>query len=154
MRLLRRAGLILPLAARGHFDRLLSAFAAFRGRHDVVLAALCWSLLLQCVVVAHYYAIGLALGFDVPLYAYAFIVPIATVVMALPISINGIGVREGVFGYLLGFYGVETSASLAFAWVAYALLLATGLLGGIVFAAVRTSSVDQRATSSGSETKL
>jgi uncharacterized protein (TIRG00374 family) len=148
MAMLRRAGLILPRMARGYFEKLLAAFAAFRGRHDVAAAAVCWSLLLQCVVVAHYYLVGLALGLGVPLYAYAFIVPIATVVMALPISINGIGVREGILGYLLGLYGVDPSASLAFAWVIYGLLLGQGLLGGAVFAAMRASRVERRATPS------
>jgi uncharacterized protein (TIRG00374 family) len=131
--LLRRAVLMIPHRLRGPFDKLLAAFSAFRGRHDVALAALGWSLVLQCIVVGHYYAAGLALRLDVPLEAYVFIVPLATVVMALPISINGIGVREGILGYLLGLYGVDPSASLVFAWVLYVMLLAHGVLGGAVF---------------------
>ena len=132
--LLRRGVLLLPRGARGPFEKLLGAFAAFRGRHDVAFAALGWSLVLQCVVVGHYYLAGLALGIDVPLGAYVLVVPLATVVMALPISINGIGVREGILGYLLGLYGVDPSTSLVFAWVLYAMLLGQGLLGGVVFA--------------------
>ena len=97
---------------------------------DVAFAALAWSLVLQCVVVGHYYIAGLALGIDVSLGAYALIVPLATVVMALPISINGIGVREGILGLLLGLYGVDPSTSLGFAWILYAMLLGQGLLGG------------------------
>jgi hypothetical protein len=134
---MRRGLLMLPHRVAGLLDKLFTAFAAFRGRYDVVVAALCWSLVLQCVVVLHYYLVGMALDLDVPLSAYAFIVPLATVAMALPISINGIGVREGILGYLLGLYGVDSSASLAFAWVLYALLLAHGLLGGVVFAVLR-----------------
>jgi hypothetical protein len=103
----------------------------------VALAAVAWSLVLQCVVVGHYYFAGLALGIDVGLAAYVLIVPLATVVTALPISINGIGVREGVLGYLLGLYGVDPSTSLVFAWVLYAMLLGQGLLGGVVFALLK-----------------
>ena len=132
--LLRRGMLLLPRGARGPFEKILGAFAAFHGRHDVAFAALAWSLVLQCVVVGHYYVAGLALGIDVPLSAYVLVVPLATVVMALPISINGIGVREGILGYLLGLYGVDPSTSLVFAWVVYAMLLGQGLLGGVVFA--------------------
>jgi glycosyltransferase 2 family protein len=132
--LLRRAVLMLPRGGRGPFEKLLAAFAPFRGRHYVAFAALGWSLVLQCVVVGHYYLAGLALGIEVPLGAYVFIVPLATVVTALPISINGIGVREGILGYLLGLYGVDPSTSLVFAWVLYAMLLGQGLLGGVVFA--------------------
>ena len=57
--------------------------------------------------------------------------------MALPISVNGIGVREGILGYLLGLYSVDASTSLVFAWVVYAMLLGQGLLGGVVFAVLK-----------------
>jgi uncharacterized protein (TIRG00374 family) len=126
-----------PAAARARLAPVLEAFEAFGGRHDVLLIALCSSLALQAVVITHYYLVGLALGLDVPLVAFAFIAPVATVVMALPISINGIGVREGVLGYLLGLYGVDVSTSLVFAWVLYALVLGQGLLGGVVFAMLK-----------------
>ena len=152
--LLRRALLMLPRGGRAPFEKLLGAFAAFRGRHDVALAALAWSLVLQCVVVGHYYFAGLALGIDVPLVAYVFIVPLATVVTALPISINGIGVREGILGYLLGLYGVDASTSLVFAWVLYAMLLGQGLLGGVVFALLKTWRREQVETIPRDETKL
>jgi len=127
----------LPAAVVALLDKMLGAFAAFRGRRDVVLAALAWSLLLQCVVIGHYYVVGLALGLTVPFYAYVFIVPLAIVVMMLPISINAIGVRESAFVYLLGLYDVAPSTGVAFSWLVYALILGHGLLGGLVFASVR-----------------
>jgi uncharacterized protein (TIRG00374 family) len=151
--LLRRAVLMLPRGGRGPFEKLLSAFAAFRGRHYVAFAALGWSLVLQCVVVGHYYLAGLALGIDVPLAGYAFIVPLATVVTALPISINGIGVREGILGYLLGLYSVDPSTSLVFAWVLYAMLLGQGLLGGVVFALLKAWRREQVETIARDEPK-
>ena len=138
--LLRRAVLMLPRGGRGPFEKLLGAFAAFRGRHYVAFAALGWSLVLQCIVVGHYYLAGLALGIDVPLGAYVFIVPLATVVTALPISGSTVSVCAKVFlGYLLGLYRRRARAtSLVFAWVLYAMLLGQGLLGGVVFALLKT----------------
>jgi uncharacterized protein (TIRG00374 family) len=126
-----------PAAARGRLTPVFEALVAFGGRHDVLLVALASSLALQGIVVAHYYLVGLALGLDVPLVAFAFIAPVATVITALPISINGIGVREGVLVYLLGLYGVDASTGLVFAWVLYALVLGQGLLGGAVFALLK-----------------
>jgi uncharacterized membrane protein YbhN (UPF0104 family) len=102
-----------------------------------MLAALLWSGLLQCVVITHYYIVGLALGLTIPWQAYVLIVPLALAITMLPISINGVGVREGAFAYLLGVYGVELPVSIAFALVIYALMLGQGLLGGLVFALLR-----------------
>jgi uncharacterized protein (TIRG00374 family) len=135
----RRAIAAWPQRLRERLEGLFDAAAAFGGRYDVIFAALSWSLVLQTIVIGHYYAVGVALGLNVPLHAYAFIVPLAIVVMALPISVNGIGVREGILGYLLGLHGVDPNTSLVFAWVLYAMLLAHGLLGGIVFAVLRAA---------------
>jgi uncharacterized protein (TIRG00374 family) len=134
---LRRWSQRCPARVHTIFERLLAAFAAFRGRYDVVLAALLWSGLLQCVVIVHYYIVGLALGLTIPWQAYVLIVPLALAITMLPISINGVGVREGAFAYLLGLYGVELPVSIAFAFVMYALMLGQGLLGGLVFALLR-----------------
>ena len=50
--------------------------------------------------------------------------------MMLPISINGIGVREGIFVFLLGQWGVDPAQALALAWLEYGIILLFGLLGG------------------------
>ena len=115
-------------------DRLAEAVAAFRGRRDVVAKALGLSLLLQANVILHYLLIGWALHLPVPWPAYFLIVPIAILTMMLPVSINGIGVREGVFVFLLGLYGVARPEALALAWIAFGFVLAQGVLGGVVYA--------------------
>ena len=134
---LRRLYSFLPRKLTDFFDKILDVFSVYRGQRNLLLWALLLSLMLQCVVVGHYYVVGLALGFDVPFYGYAYIVPIAIVIMMLPISINGIGVRESTFALLLATYGVQSSEALAYSWVVYGLILIHGLIGGLVFAAVR-----------------
>ena len=134
---IRRLYRFLPAKLATFVDKTFAAFAAYRGRRDVVFAALGLSLLLQCIVVLHYYLIGHALDLGIPLYAYVYIVPVAVIIMMLPISINGIGVRESVFALLLGAHGAGTSATLAFSWIVYGLILVHGLVGGVVFAFAR-----------------
>ena len=109
------------------------AFLAFKGQHQALYKTTLLSILLQANVVVHYYLIGLALPIDVPLTGYFLIVPIVTVVMMLPISINGIGLREGTFALFFSIYGVTATDSIAFAWIAFALLLIQSILGGILY---------------------
>ena len=54
--------------------------------------------------------------------------------MMLPISINGIGLRESVFVFFFSAFGVVKYQAIAFAWLAYGLVILQGLLGGIVYA--------------------
>jgi uncharacterized protein (TIRG00374 family) len=137
---LRTIGRRLPGVLRRAVSKLAGALALFRGRHDVLACALLLSFALQVNVVLHFYVIALALDLPVPLHAFFLIVPVATVTMMLPISINGIGVREGAFAVLLAAYGVDSAAAVAFAWISYGFILGQGVLGGVVFALRRDRS--------------
>ena len=52
----------------------------------------------------------------------------------LPVSINGIGLREGVFVFFFSAYGIGTVEAVAFAWVALGFVILQGIMGGILFA--------------------
>src|SRR5690606_12640552 len=112
----------------------------FRGRHGALARAMALSILLQLNVVAFYWLIGRAMGFPLGLADWLLIVPIATVVMMAPVSINGIGVREGILALLLGAHGVAPADAVAFAWLEYASFLLYGLIGGLVYAARRAGA--------------
>jgi hypothetical protein len=61
--------------------------------------------------------------------------------MMVPVSINGIGVRENLFVFFLASFGVAEATGLAFAWLDYGLLLLQALAGGLVYAAGRARGV-------------
>ena len=124
---------LLPMVFQGAFDKLAGSLAQFQGQQALMFRSLGYSLLLQVNVVVFYYLIGTALGLPVPFLAYFIIIPIAVLVMMLPISINAIGLREGIFVLLLALFGVGSSEAIAFAWLEYGLILLYGVMGGIVY---------------------
>jgi uncharacterized membrane protein YbhN (UPF0104 family) len=117
---------------------------AFRNQRAGLALALFLSFLLQANVVLYHWIVANALGVSVSLTAFFLIVPIAIVVMMIPVSINGIGVREGLFVLLLSVHGVPQAEGLAYAWVIYALLLLQGLIGGVVFAFRRDANISNK----------
>ncbi len=92
------------------------------------------SLLLQINVVIYHYLISLSLSLDVPIIYYFIIVPVALTILIVPFSINGIGLREGIFVYLLAGLGVSSSDAIAFSLLSFILLLTQAVIGGIIFA--------------------
>jgi hypothetical protein len=124
----------LPGLLAGIGQSTLQSVRAFRARRGTLLVAFGLSLALQANVVVFHWIMGEALNIDVSLAAYFVIVPIAIVVMMIPISINGIGVRESIFVMLLGASGVSQTQALAYAWLLYVFILLQGLIGGVVFA--------------------
>jgi len=114
--------------------RVREALDSFRGKRSALGRALALSLLLQVNVVVSYYLLARSLGLSVPFLDYFLIIPASLAVLMAPVSINGIGLREGAFVFFLGLCGVGRAEAVAFAWIAYGVLLIQGVLGGIVYA--------------------
>lgn len=124
----------LPGPVASPLLKLLTSLKAYQGRYSALALALALSFLLQLHVIVYYFFIGRALHFTTPLLSFFAIVPVALFVMLLPVAINGIGVRESVFIFLFGQYGLGQGEALAFAWLEYSLHLLWGLIGGLVYA--------------------
>ncbi len=117
-------------------SKIQDAFAPFRGRTKVLTMTMLISLLFQLNVIFHYYLISEALGLDVGFNYYLVFIPLSIFIQTLPVSINGIGVREGIYvSFLTEMLGKATVAqSLAFSWIAYGMILLLGILGGVMYA--------------------
>jgi hypothetical protein len=70
----------------------------------------------------------------IPLVSFFLIIPLVTLLMMLPVSINAIGIRENAFIFFFATFGIFSPEAVAFAWIAYGLVLVQGVLGGIVYA--------------------
>lgn len=123
-----------PARLRGKLEAIAAALGSYRDAQGALAAAFALSILLQLNVVTFYWALGQALGLPVDYPGFFVIVPIAIFVMMLPISINGIGVREGIFIFLLAQWGVGPAQAIAFAWLEFGIFLVFGLFGGLLYA--------------------
>ena len=107
----------------------------FSGRRDLLVRAFGLSLLLQLNVIVHFIIVSRALGIDIPVLAMFTVIPLSIFVTMLPVSINGIGLREGVFVFFFSTYGIDAVEAIAFAWIALGFVMLQGVIGGILFAA-------------------
>ena len=112
---------------------LLEALLSFKGKRMVLAKALFYSFLLQANVVIYYYLISQSLQLPIPFVSFFLIIPLATVIMMLPISVNGIGVRENVFIFFVAAFGVLQPQAVAFAGSASGMVVLQGVLGGILY---------------------
>ena len=73
-----------------------------------------------------------ALGILIPFISFCWIRSLLAVVMLLPISISGFGVREGSLIFLLKHFQIDPVDSVAFSFLVFGRTLAMGLIGGIL----------------------
>ncbi|MEM9881641.1 MAG: lysylphosphatidylglycerol synthase transmembrane domain-containing protein [Planctomycetota bacterium] len=124
----------LPALVGRKVGKVYEALSGYRGQTNAMAVAFAISVLLQLKVVLFYYAIGMALGLEIGFANWFVIVPVAIFIMLAPISINGVGLRESVFTFLLAtVFTASRSEALAFAWIEYGIFLFFGLVGGLVY---------------------
>ena len=76
-----------------------------------------------------------SLGLTVPITYFLLFVPLLAVIVSLPISLNGIGVREGAGVILFGLVGVGRAQAFSLQFTTYLVAVAVSLLGGVIFLA-------------------
>ncbi|MDI6783586.1 MAG: lysylphosphatidylglycerol synthase transmembrane domain-containing protein [bacterium] len=69
----------------------------------------------------------------VPLSYYYVAMPIIALLAAIPISFNGMGVREGAYVFFLGLVGIDESVAFSFALLWLFIVIVSSLLGGPLF---------------------
>jgi uncharacterized membrane protein YbhN (UPF0104 family) len=74
-----------------------------------------------------------AMSVHLPLSIHLAIYAIAGIALTIPLTIQGIGIREGIYVGLLGLVGVGSSQVLAALALNYVILLLLSLLGGLLF---------------------
>ena len=136
--------LLLRGPSHGFLGRLFEKLCLFRDTitdyrsHPAAFAkATVWAVLLQLNVVLYYILIGRALGLKIPAFDYFVFIPLVLLLQLIPMFINGIGVREGAYVAVFGFYGLTSSAALSFSFIEIAFGLIVGLIGAVLYAARR-----------------
>jgi glycosyltransferase 2 family protein len=92
------------------------------------------SILLQVNVVLYYYFCAQALLLEIQLIYFFLFTPIVLIILLLPFTINGIGLRESSYLFFLGIIGIGSGEVIAFSWLSFGLMLTQGVVGGVIFA--------------------
>lgn len=122
-----------PGAARRWVGDRLGRFLATWRTHARaprrVLASLTYGVASQCLAVASVQALALGVGVDVGYGAWCVVIGALTIILLVPVTIGGLGVRELSLVGLLGLLGVARDEALAVALLILAFQAAVGLLG-------------------------
>ena len=128
--------------ARRVLLKLKDALAVFRNNKRPVYVNLAWALLLQLNVAAHYLCLGLAMGLPAGRYAFGYLalVPLITLILTIPVTPGGVGVREWTLRELrsgLGFSATVAGGAqvVLMGWLQVGSALLYGAVGLVFFVA-------------------
>ena len=131
----------IPTSLESRFPslkKLQDAFAIYRSHKNAFMLSGLDSIWLQLVTIVIHYAYFRAMGIEVDIAIITVFTTIMVTFTMLPISINGIGIRENVqVSLYTGLLGLPADVVLASTLLSYLPLLFQALQGGIVFATLK-----------------
>ncbi len=122
------------LPARSLALKTAADFAALGRRPGLLLGTLALSTAIQTLFVVLAMWLGVAVGVQMPPAAWFFAWPLAKLLAVLPVSLNGLGLREATLAGLMVPLGAAGADVVAAGLVWQAILFATGGLGALVLA--------------------
>jgi uncharacterized protein (TIRG00374 family) len=124
------------------FESVQSTVNAFRARKAALVEAFLLSLILQFLGVCYFFMVARALRIPLDFATSMLMVPLCTLIQAIPISFNGWGVREGVYVLYFHQVGLPRESALAFSIVAAGLVVLLSISGLFVWLARRSHAHD------------
>ena len=112
--------------------KVFRSFRAYRDHKGALTAFFLLTLLENFFPMVRAYFVARALHADVPFLFFAAVVPIELLIIRLPLTIDGFGVREGLFTWFLTKVGVDESLGFAVGLVNHVLFLLAVVPGGVM----------------------
>ena len=119
------------LLSKGKIRKIYEALTSYS--LGAIVRSTLISLPFTLTLIATQYALALSLGLIVPVQYFALFIPLTALVQILPISFNGLGVREVTFQALFSTVGVAGEQAVAISLLYYILRVITGLIGGLMY---------------------
>jgi hypothetical protein len=118
-----------------HLDDLAVRLGGFRDHRRLLVGLIAVAVVVQIARVCVHVLVARALHLAVPVPYFFLFVPLLAVIVSLPISFNGIGVREGAGILLFGLVGVDSAGAFSLQFTTYLVAVAVSLIGALVFLA-------------------
>jgi uncharacterized protein (TIRG00374 family) len=118
------------LAAR--FTRIQIILRKFGQDRKALFLSIALSLIFQLLVVYYYYLVGQQIKIPVSFLQLLVFVPIVTVISLVPISLGGLGLKEGLLAYLFARVSLTIEQALLLSLTVTALSWLLSLPGGLI----------------------
>jgi len=105
----------------------------FKSHPAILVLTFLISIITHSLAVVTCYMIGIALSLHISIGYYFLFFPLIALIMSLPVSISGLGVRESSFAYFFSGIGVPEVTSISLSLLFFSQGMICGLLGGIIY---------------------
>jgi uncharacterized membrane protein YbhN (UPF0104 family) len=116
-----------------HVRRWIVSCLQYRQYPQTLVASFLLTGFVQMLRVLVFYVVAIGFGVHVSVVYYFIFVPLIMLLIMLPVSINGIGVREGSFVAFFALVGVPSAQAFIISFVVSVLTTLMTAVGGVVY---------------------
>jgi len=109
----------------------LNHFEEYKKQKLIILEAVIWSFLIKLPHIFAFYLLALSLNMHLNLIESAWFFSVISIVVLMPISFSGLGVREGISIFLLSKVGIDSSSALSYSILIFLIGVLIALIGGV-----------------------
>ena len=113
--------------------RMYDSLYEFTAHKALLLQCFTLSIICQTLAILAAYSLALAINLKLDLVYFFMVLPMIWIITMVPLSINGLGVREGAFVFFFTTVGVSDSAALLLSFLNFSQMIVLGLMGGIIY---------------------
>jgi uncharacterized protein (TIRG00374 family) len=113
-------------------EHLYEALHVYRNHPRTLAIAFAATVGLQLVRTVPIWLCGEAVGLDLSPVVYLILAPLLALVMLVPFTLNGFGVREAFFVAFLGRFGVDAETAFATGFLYFTITVATAIPGALI----------------------
>src|SRR5262249_7988984 len=132
-RLLQPLTIVHPEWVGGRINTLTEALSRFRERPGALASCFSGAVVVQGLMVAFYLTVVYALRIPITASGLAVIVPISLVLQMLPVSVNGLGLREATFSFYFSRLGLPIESAVLLSLMGAAVIMVFSLSGAAVY---------------------
>jgi uncharacterized membrane protein YbhN (UPF0104 family) len=113
--------------------RIYDSLYKFTAHKALLLQCFALSIICQTLAILAAYSLALAINLKLDLVYFFMVLPMIWIITMVPLSINGLGVREGAFVFFFTTVGAPDSAALLLSFLNFSQMIVLGLMGGIIY---------------------
>jgi uncharacterized protein (TIRG00374 family) len=121
-------------------DRMVDSLHAFSMHRAILWQCFVLSMICQVLGILAAYSLAWAINLKLAPVYFFMVLPMIWIITMVPLSINGLGVREGAFVFFFTKVGVSDSAALLLSFLNFSQMIVLGLVGGIIYLLGQVSS--------------
>jgi hypothetical protein len=119
-------------ALANRFALFFAAWTRYSARPRLMIASMLLGMVYQLLAIAVILVLSPTFGIEIPPAEWLWIFAVVSLAVLLPLSVGGLGIREGAFVAVLGLMQVPSASALALSLTIFASQLAAALLGGVI----------------------